>query len=114
MNASRGRRAITKLLLVVAAAGLARQADAQAVPNTAAAGKALAEQYCASCHVIVASNQAGWTDAPSFVAIARKPGTTAAGLSAIIQKPHMNMLNDQRPKPEADAMATYIISLRKR
>jgi mono/diheme cytochrome c family protein len=102
------------LLLIFAGAGLAGQAYAQAVPNTAAAGRALSEQYCVTCHVIDATNQKGWTDAPSFLAIANKPGTTAAGLSAIIQKPHVNMLNDQRPKPEADAMATYILSLRKR
>jgi cytochrome c len=96
------------------AAGLAGHAKAQTVPNTAAAGKALAQQYCVSCHVIVPANTAGWTDAPSFAAIANKPGNTAAKLSAIIQAPHENMLNDQRPKPEADAMATYILSLRKR
>jgi mono/diheme cytochrome c family protein len=114
MKAQRRRLTIGRVLLVLAAAGLARHAEAQGVPNTAAAGKALAQQYCVSCHVIGPSNQAGWTDAPSFVAIANKPGTTAAGLSAIIQKPHMNMLNDQRPKPEADALATYIVSLRKR
>ena len=33
--------------------------------------------------------------------------------STFVQKPHMNMLNDQRPKAEADAIATYILSLRK-
>jgi len=114
MKAPRGRPMIAKLLLMLAAAGLVRQAGAQGVPDTAASGKALAEQYCVSCHVIVPSNQAGWTDAPPFAAIANRPGATAASLSAIIQKPHMNMLNDKRPKPEADALAAYIISLRKR
>ena len=70
-------------------------------------------KMCQQCHVIVPSNGAGWTDAPSFESIANRSGQTAAALSATIQKPHLHMLNDQRPKPEADLLAAYIISLRK-
>jgi mono/diheme cytochrome c family protein len=109
---------VRTMLAVLAAAGLAqtgpaRHANAQPVPNTAAAGKQLAQQYCVTCHVIVPSGQGGWTDAPPFDVIANRPGVTAAQLSTVAQKPHLNMLNDQRPKPEADAIATYIMSLRK-
>jgi mono/diheme cytochrome c family protein len=85
--------------------------DAQPVPNTAAAGKQLAQQYCVSCHIITSSGTGGWTDAPRFDAIANR--LSAEQISAFVQKPHMNMLNDQRPKAEADAIATYILSLRK-
>jgi len=96
------------------AIGFAPMADAQPAPATVTSGKALSEQYCVSCHVIVPSSQGSWTDAPSFQAIANKPGTTAAGISALVQKPHMNMLNTRRPKVEADAIAGYIVSLRGR
>jgi mono/diheme cytochrome c family protein len=102
------------LLLAIAAAGPAGTASAQPVPNTAAAGLRLSEQYCITCHTVVPSRERGWTDAPSFPEIANRPGVTAAKLSEVVQKPHMNMMNDQRPKDEADAIATYIISLRGR
>jgi mono/diheme cytochrome c family protein len=87
---------------------------AQPAPNAVASGKRLAEQLCVDCHIIAPSGTAGWTDAPAFGAIANRPGLTVAGLSAIIQKPHLHMLNAERPKNEADALAAYIISLRKR
>ena len=76
-------------------------------------GRGLAEQLCQQCHVIAPSKAASWTDAPTFESIANRPGLTATRLSAIIQKPHLHMTNDQRPKQEADALAAYILSLRK-
>jgi cytochrome c len=88
-------------------------AKAQTTPNTPAEGKRLAEQYCVSCHIIAPTGQGGWTDAPRFDAIANRPNISAAWISDFLQKPHMNMLNDQRPVPEAQAIATYILSLRK-
>lgn len=105
-----------KISGVIAAACLAVVAqcgDAQSAPNNVVTGQKLAEQYCAQCHVIVPGGPAGWTDAPSFEAIANRPGTTAAKLSAFIQKQHMHMLNTARPRGEADAIAAYIVSLRK-
>jgi mono/diheme cytochrome c family protein len=112
------RRSLSKALTVLAALGFShtwavRLANAQPVPNTAAAGQQLAEKYCVTCHIIGPSGHGGWTDAPRFDAIANRPNVSAAQISAFVQKPHMNMLNDQRPKPEADAIATYILSLRK-
>ncbi|MDR3531894.1 MAG: hypothetical protein P4L90_15270 [Rhodopila sp.] len=109
----RAMPAVWTMLTVLAVIGLPRSVVAQPVPNTAEAGKKLAEQYCVTCHVITPSATKGWTDAPTFAAIANRPGVTAAQLSAVAQKPHMNMLNDRRPKDEADAMATYILSLRR-
>jgi mono/diheme cytochrome c family protein len=86
---------------------------AAAQPAAVATGQKLAGQMCQQCHVIAPSKAASWTDAPTFESIAARPGLTAASLSAIIQKPHMHMTNDQRPKNEADALAAYILSLRK-
>lgn len=106
------------MLVALAAVGLALawpvpDASAQPVPNTAAQGKQLAQQYCVTCHIITPTGHGGWTDAPRFDAIANRPDASAAKISAFVQQPHMNMLNDQRPKAEADAIATYILSLRK-
>lgn len=80
----------------------------------AAEGRTIAQRDCVECHVVVPSSKPGWTDAPAFDVIANRRGETAARISAAVQKGHIDMLNDQRPKPEADAIAAYIISLRKR
>ena len=85
---------------------------ARPAPNPVAMGKNLARQDCVQCHVVERTGKRGWTDAPTFAVIANRPGTTAAGLSDTIQKGHIHMLNDQRAKPEADAIAAYIMSLR--
>jgi mono/diheme cytochrome c family protein len=77
-----------------------------------APGLALSQQYCADCHMIAPSASKGWTDAPAFDAIANRPGTTVASLTAIIEKPHMKMLYTGRPPREAHDIATYIMSLR--
>ncbi|MCW3473440.1 c-type cytochrome [Limobrevibacterium gyesilva] len=101
---------------VIAAACLAMAppcAYAQSAPNNAATGQTLAQQLCSRCHVVVPSGQRGWTDAPAFDAIANRQGATAAKLSAVIQKPHLHMLNTGLPQDQADAIAAYIISLRK-
>jgi cytochrome c len=79
----------------------------------AAAGLKLAQQYCVECHQVVPSDRKGWTDAPDFDAIANRPGATIVSLDATIEKPHMKMLNTQRPPAEANEIATYIMSLRK-
>jgi cytochrome c len=85
-----------------------------APPPEAAAGLKLAQQYCTRCHQVAPSSKKGWTDAPAFEVIANRPGTTTAGLDATIQKPHMKMLNTERPPGEANEIAVYIMTLRKR
>lgn len=77
-----------------------------------AAGHRLADELCSRCHVVAPSGHGSWTDAPDFAAIANRPGMTAAQLSAFIQKPHIDMLNLQRPPREANDLAAYIMSLR--
>jgi mono/diheme cytochrome c family protein len=78
----------------------------------AARGVALSQKYCARCHMIAPSASKDWTDAPAFDALANRPGTTIASLTAIIEKPHMNILNTARPANEAHEIAAYIMTLR--
>ena len=108
---------VASVLVLTCAIGATLHAGAtmaETARGQVAAGRALARSQCATCHVVEPSGKAGLTDAPSFVTIARKRGVTAAEFSAYIRKPHMNMLNDQRPAEEADALAAYIVSLRGR
>jgi cytochrome c len=102
-------------MLVIAAATiipLIGGSSAQPKRGTVAAGQRLAEQFCSRCHVIAPSGHGSWTDAPAFDVIANREGVTAGQLSAFIQKPHMHMLNTERPPGEANALAAYIMSLR--
>ncbi|OYV33933.1 MAG: hypothetical protein B7Z80_22615 [Rhodospirillales bacterium 20-64-7] len=62
--------------------------------------------------MVTPSSKRGWTEAPAFEALANRPGTTVAALSAVIQKPHMKMLNTGRPPKEAQAIAAHIMTLR--
>lgn len=81
--------------------------------SQAQAGLALSRQYCEECHLVVRGDRQGWTDAPSFEAIANDPRQSRAKLVAYIQQPHMHMLNTGRPAGEANQIAVYILSLRK-
>jgi mono/diheme cytochrome c family protein len=113
MSKTSGARIIPFAVAAIYLATLPRFGFADPPPN-AAAGLKLAEQYCVRCHQIAPTSRRGWTDAPAFEAIANRPGTSAEMLSATIQKPHMKMLNTQRPVDEANDIAVYIMSLRKR
>lgn len=101
--------AVTTICLAMSA----QCVNAQPATKNAVAGQALAQQYCAECHMVVPSSKTGWTDAPAFLEIANRQATTAAKLSSFIQKPHMHMMNTSRPPREADQISTYIMSLRK-
>ncbi len=84
-----------------------------APPSTVTTGSALAKQYCSECHVVAPSSSRGWTDAPPFDSVANRPNSNISALTAFIEKPHRHMLNTQRPPAEAQALASYIMSLRK-
>ena len=75
-------------------------------------GHQLAQKTCATCHVIVPNGHASWTDAPSFESVANRPGITQQWLAAFVQKPHMHMLADQYTPAQANAIASFILSLR--
>jgi hypothetical protein len=50
-----------------------------------AAGQALAEQWCAECHLVVAEQPYAWSgDAPTFFEVADDPSVTEAGLRAFL------------------------------
>ena len=71
-------------------------------------------QPCARCHVIVANGPSSWTDAPSFEAIANRPGIQRAWLAKFVQQDHMHMLTDNYTDAQANSIASYILSLRKK
>ena len=71
-------------------------------------------QPCARCHVIVANGPSSWTDAPSFEAIANRPDVKRAWLVDFVEKQHVHMLTDTYTPAQADSIASYILSLRRK
>ena len=75
-------------------------------------GRSLAQVFCSQCH-FVTTNQTGWMNAPSFVAIANDPATTSTWLEIFIETPHPEMASRAAPSPsDAVDLAAYILSLR--
>jgi mono/diheme cytochrome c family protein len=108
---------ILKLFAVVAAVVLpigilAGPAAAQAPRGDVAAGQRLADQLCVRCHVMPPNQGAGWTDAPAFAAIAKRPTTTARSLQEVIEKPHAHMAGTGLDPAQSADLAAYILSLR--
>jgi mono/diheme cytochrome c family protein len=103
--------------LALAAATLhhaAAQGAAQA--ERIAYGRAVAEAWCANCHITGPGRPpAPVTDAaPPFQAIADAPAATAAALRAFLLAPHAPMPDYQLSEAELDGVIAYILSLRRR
>ena len=96
------------LVMIVHGAGGA----SRAAVRTASEGHRLAQAWCQTCHA-VEPGIAGWFDtAPSFEAIANRNGTTALSLKVFLKTSHQNMPNLIIAPDQADALASYILSLR--
>ena len=79
-----------------------------------ARGRSLAQILCSQCHFIT-TNQAGWFNAPSFVAIANDPATTSTSLEVMIETPHpKGTARAARSPSEAADLAAYILSLKQK
>ena len=76
-------------------------------------GGTLAEHWCMGCHVVERNPPTATSGgAPSFSAIAVKPGTTAASLAQYLSSGHTNMPDFSLSRSERDALVAYILSLR--
>jgi mono/diheme cytochrome c family protein len=93
--------ALTALLL---AATSANAADLEA-------GRRLAQQRCAACHIVTGSPRNDLVaDAPPFIVIGRKYGFDAEAIALNLVGPHAKM-NFALSRPEANDVAAYIQSL---
>lgn len=88
------------------AVDIASAADAEA-------GRRLAEQECAACHIISARGPFNVVaDAPPFTAVARKYAPDWDGLAMNLMGPHAKM-NFGLRLPDAANVAAYIATLAK-
>jgi mono/diheme cytochrome c family protein len=76
-------------------------------------GQALAERWCANCHVVNQAATAGKADGlPTFPAIAARKDVTAATLKGAMTAPHSRMPDFQLGARDQDDLVAYIFSLR--
>jgi mono/diheme cytochrome c family protein len=94
--------------------GLALCGAGPAAAQDAASGQDIARRWCANCHVTGLPGQATANDtAPSFPAIAARPGVSQHSLEASIAGPHPRMPDFNLSQSNVANVAAYILSLRK-
>ena len=101
-------RISTKLVLagVILLPGLANAQDVRR-------GQALAERWCANCHVVSHTATAGRSDGlPTFPALAARKETTGAMLKGAMTATHSRMPDFQLGARDQDDLVAYIFSLR--
>jgi cytochrome c len=81
-----------------------------------AAGHRLARQWCSECHQIDAKRRhvKRPANAASFLEIANEPSTTPLSLRVFFRSNHENMPNLHVSQSQADDLAAYILSLKRR
>jgi mono/diheme cytochrome c family protein len=89
-------------------------AKAQDLPGDVAAGRHLAEAWCATCHQVNPAGKRPAIGAPSFPDIANLSSTTALALNVFLRTSHDVMPNYQMRREDADDVVAYILSLKGR
>ena len=100
---------ISTKLVFAAAMLLPGMADAQ----DALRGQAMAERWCANCHVVTRTATAGRSDGlPTFPALAARKEKTVATLKGAMTATHSRMPDFQLGARDQDDLVAYILSLR--
>jgi mono/diheme cytochrome c family protein len=87
-------------------------------PNLASAqdvlrGQALAERWCANCHVVNRAATTGRSDGlPTFPALAARQDVTAAKLKGAMTATHSRMPDFQLGARDQEDLVAYIFSLK--
>jgi mono/diheme cytochrome c family protein len=103
------------LTLLAGAIAVATPALA-AEQGNAERGAMLAKRWCASCHVVDATQAKGSVDAPSFAALAAAPGKTAEGFADFLTMPgttHSKMPDLQLSRVEISDIVAHILAQKK-
>jgi mono/diheme cytochrome c family protein len=77
-----------------------------------AAGRRLAEAWCAECHAITPKTVAEPRRGPDFAEVAKRPKTTPLSLNVFLRSNHDNMPNLILKRDEADDIVAYILTLK--
>jgi mono/diheme cytochrome c family protein len=97
--------------IVVAVLSALSLAATSATAADIEAGRRLAQQRCAACHIVTGSPRNDIVaDAPPFLVIGRKYGFDGEAIALNLVGPHAKM-NFALSRPEANDVAAYIQSL---
>ena len=97
--------------IAVITVALTGGAGAQTIGDPAA-GRRLAEAWCAECHAIGRESAGPLLRGPSFADVAKRPKTTPLSLNVFLRSNHDNMPNIILKRDEADDIVAYILSLK--
>jgi mono/diheme cytochrome c family protein len=81
-------------------------------PADLAAGKLLADKWCAECHRVRAGRLGPNLNAPTFSELADEPSITEYSLRALLRSPHETMPQIKLTPDEMDDIVGYILSLK--
>ncbi len=94
-------------------AGCFLLAQAPAFAADAKQGKAIAERWCSSCHVVGHEQKTAPSDqAPPFASLAARPDFSADRLALLLLAPHPNMPKLALSRFEVADLAEYILTLK--
>lgn len=99
------------LALVGPAVAAAIAASPAAAAGDAAHGKAIAERWCASCHLVAPDQARATTEAPTFAAIAERSQDEIDALAGFLADPHPPMPDLSLTRDEIRDLLAYIASL---
>jgi cytochrome c len=116
-NGRRGTRTHYSLVIPIALATFVIMrvhvaGGAELAAASVSEGHRLAEAWCKTCHAIEPHTVGMSDQAPGFEAIANRHGTTALSLKVFLETSHQNMPNLVISPDQADALASYILSLK--
>lgn len=77
-----------------------------------AKGKALAEQWCSSCHLVSPDQTTAKADVPPFMTIAKRSDEDLERLSVFLIDPHPKMPNFNLSRQQITDILGYIRTLR--
>ena len=76
-------------------------------------GSALAQRWCASCHLVSSAQRVEIDHSPSFASIAQRANFSAEKLAFFLLEPHPKMPNMSLSRQEANDLAAYIAEQRR-
>lgn len=77
-----------------------------------ARGRELANQWCASCHLVSVDQTSATTEAPPFATIAGRSADEMAALAGFLADPHPPMPDLSLSREEIRDILSYIASLK--
>lgn len=103
---------VCRLILTFIALGAIGSGPISAAPALQKAnpgdGERLAQQWCASCHIVSPQQRQATEGALDFATIAKTPNFDAAQLALFLLDPHPVMPNMSLTRKEAADLAAYI------